>query len=190
MKRITMACTALLYAAFVFSADFAEADSTVAPAPVKAVSKQAKHAGKTKAVGMPKDTATAPAITKKTAAGKKAGDTLVVLARITEIPGKFAPNDLYNYVYVMKYRVLKIVKGTCKAQEILIGQYNPLIPRARIKDNMKKNVSGNAEKFEVGAKQKLTLITPIDKVWKDAVDDEYPDSDLEKYFALRTDIAQ
>jgi hypothetical protein len=90
----------------------------------------------------------------------------------------------------MKYRVLSVVKGAYKGQDILIGQYNPLIPRAQIKDAMKKYVSGNVEKFEVGAKQKLTLVTPIDKVWKDAVDDEYPDSDLEKYFALKTEIAQ
>jgi hypothetical protein len=114
----------------------------------------------------------------------------VVIARITEIPGKFAANDLYNYVYVMKYRVLSVVKGSYKEQDILVGQYNPLIPRAQIKDVMKKNVSGNVEKFEVGGKQKLWLITPIDKVWKDAVDDEYSDSEQQKYFAVKSDIAQ
>jgi 3',5'-cyclic AMP phosphodiesterase CpdA len=121
---------------------------------------------------------------------KTAADTLVVIARITEIPGKFAANDLYNYVYIMKYRVLSVVKGSYKEQDILVGQYNPLIPRAQIKDAMKKNVAGNADKFEVGAKQKLSLIKPIDKVWKDAVEDEYADSDKDKYFAVKTDIAQ
>src|SRR5660397_222779 len=34
-------------------------------------------------------------------------DSLVITARLIEIPGKFAPNDLYNYVYIMKYRVVK-----------------------------------------------------------------------------------
>jgi hypothetical protein len=131
-----------------------------------------------------KETAAAPA------AAKASGDTLVVIARITEIPGKFASNDLYNYVYIMKYRVLSVVKGVYKAQDILVGHYNPLIPRAQIKDAMKKNVAGTVEKFEVGGKQKLWLITPIDKVWKDAIDDEYSDSELPKYFAVKTDIAQ
>ena len=130
-----------------------------------------------------KETAAAPA-----ASAKASGDTLVVVARVTEIPGKFASNDLYNYVYIMKYRVLSVVKGAYKAQDILVGHYNPLIPRAQVKDAMKKNVAGNVEKFEVGGKHKLWLVTPIDKVWKDAVDDEYSDSDLGKYYAVRADI--
>jgi hypothetical protein len=174
MKHLTTGFFALLVCGFLFSTTYAQDDSAAAP-----VKKAAPKAAK--AAPAPKAAATAKA---------KAGDTLVVVARITEIAGKFAPNDLYNYVYIMKYRVLSVVKGTYKGQEILIGQYNPLIPRAQIKDAMKKYVSGNVEKFEVGAKQKLTLISPIDKVWKDAVDDEYPDSDLEKYFALKTEIAQ
>ncbi len=133
----------------------------------------------------------APATTKKIAVkAKKTGDTLVIIARITEIPGKFASNDLYNYVYLMKYRVIKVVKGTYKGENILVGHYNPLIPRTMIKDAMKKNVAGNVQKFEVGAKQKLWLVTPIEKVWKDAVDDEYSDSDQPKYFAVKADVAK
>lgn len=185
MKRRTAALTALLCAAFLFSACFAEQDSTQPPpAPKKSVSKSAKTAAATK------DSASAPAAAKGSKTGKATGDTLVIIARITEIPGKFASNDLYNYVYIMKYRVLSVVKGAYKAQDILVGQYNPLIPRAQIKDKMKKFVSGNVEKFEVGAKQKLVLIKPIERVWKDAVEDEYSDSDSEKYFALKSDIAQ
>ena len=61
---------------------------------------------------------------KKQAVQKAAGaktDTLVVTARIVEIPGKFAPNDLYNYVYIMKYRILKVEKGTYTEKEMLVG---------------------------------------------------------------------
>jgi len=182
MKYLTTVFSALIVSAFLVSTTCAQTDSTPAPAK-KVPAKTAKT--------MKKDAA-APAATAsaKAAPAGKNNDTLVVTARITEIAGKFAPNDLYNYVYIMKYRVLSVDKGIYKGQDILIGQYNPLIPRAQIKDAMKKCVSGNVEKFEVGAKQKLTLITPIDKVWKDAVDDEYPDSELEKYFALRTDVAK
>ncbi|MBD3242540.1 MAG: hypothetical protein GF331_18265, partial [Chitinivibrionales bacterium] len=38
------------------------------------------------------------------AKGDAAVDTLKVVARLIEIPGTFPPNDLYNYVYIMKYR--------------------------------------------------------------------------------------
>jgi hypothetical protein len=171
VNRFSAISAALLCATVCFSTVSAQSAATKKP-----VEKTAK-------------TATAPA--KESASSAKATcDTLVVVARITEIAGKFAPNDLYNYVYIMKYRVLTVVKGTYKEQDILVGQYNPLIPRAQIKDAMKKNVAGNADKFEVGAKHKLTLIKPIDKVWKDAIEDEYTDSEMDKYFAVRTDIAQ
>ena len=115
-------------------------------------------------------------------------DTLVVTALLAEIPGKFAPNDLYNYVYIMKYKVLKVEKGTYAEKEVLVGQYNPLIPRAKIKDKMDPLVNGNADQFKVGVKHRLKLLTPISAVWNDAIDDDYIDSELDKYFALQTDI--
>jgi hypothetical protein len=182
MKHKMTVFSAFLLSAFLFSTTFAQTDSTAVPAK-KAVSKASK------VTAAKKDAEPAPAASAN-AQSAKAGDTLVVIARITEIAGKFAPNDLYNYVYIMKYRILSVVKGSHKGQDILVGHYNPLIPRNRIKDAMKKYVSGSVEKFEVGAKQKLTLIAPIENVWKDAVDDEYPDSDLEKYFALKADVAK
>ncbi|MBN1983153.1 MAG: hypothetical protein JW795_16585 [Chitinivibrionales bacterium] len=117
-------------------------------------------------------------------------DTLVVTARLIEIPTKFAPNDLYNYVYIMKYRILTVVKGTYKEKEILVGHYNPLIPRKNIKDNMKQYTIGNVEKFETGAVQKLVLVSPFDKIWADAIDDNYFDSPLKKYFAIQADVSK
>jgi len=45
---------------------------------------------------------------------KKGMDTLVILARLTEIPGAFPPNDLYNYVYIMKYRVIRCSRALIK----------------------------------------------------------------------------
>jgi hypothetical protein len=189
MKRCAALFCTLLLCQLLVSPACSQTDSAAAK---KATPKAAKTAPAAKTATVEK-AAPAAAAKKETAsapAAKGAGDTLIVIARITEIPGKFASNDLYNYVYVMKYRVLSVVKGSYKEQDILVGQYNPLIPRAQVKDNMKKNVSGNVEKFEVGAKHKLWLIAPIEKVWKDAVDDEYSDSELQKYYAARTDVAQ
>lgn len=156
---------------------------------VRAVSK------KTTAVHCPAravsiDTAKQHVKTSAVAPCKSSQDTLIVLARLIEIPGKFAPNDLYNYVYIMKYRVMKVLRGAYPAQEILVGHYNPLIPRPQIKDKMAPLVSGNVSRFETGEKHRLILITPIERVWKDAVEDDYADSDLDKYYALKADVAQ
>jgi hypothetical protein len=117
-------------------------------------------------------------------------DTLIVIARLIEIPGKFASNDLYNYVYIMKYLILKVERGACTSKELLVGQYNPLIPRNKIRDKMRAVARGNVDKFSVGAKHRLVLIAPISAVWNDAVEDEYFDSENIKYYALQSDVVK
>ena len=120
---------------------------------------------------------------------KPVSDTLIVQARLLEIPGTLPPNDLYNYVYVMKYRVTKVIQGTYDGKVILIGHYNPLISRNLIKDKMAPYVKGTVEKFEPGAKQRLVLV-PLETVWNDAVESEYFDSELPVFFALTADVAK
>jgi hypothetical protein len=115
-------------------------------------------------------------------------DTLIVKARLVEIPSKMPANDVYNYVYIMKYQVISVEKGVYKDPEILVGQYNPLIARSMIKDKMDQYVNGNVTKFVIGEKHVLKLIVPIESVWKDAVEDGYFDIDLPKYFAIQTDM--
>ena len=146
------------------------------------------------AEGAPDSTSSAkPAAIKIASVNKeavKAADTLVVIARLTEIAGKFVPNDAYDYVYIMKYRVLSVQKGACTEKEILVGHYNPLIARKLIKDKMDPFVDGTVEKFGKGAKHRLTLIEPIERVWNGPVEDEYIDSDQIKYFALKADLLE
>jgi len=118
-------------------------------------------------------------------------DTVKVVARLIEVPGTFPPNDLYNYVYVMKYRVMKVENGTCDAKEILVGHYNPLIPRKQIDDKMDEYVDGDVEKFAEGDKHTLVLIRPVSLVWNDAMEDEYFSVDAaEKYYALKADVVK
>jgi len=117
-------------------------------------------------------------------------DTLVLEARLVEIPGTLSPNDIYNYVYVMKYRVVKVIKGAYAPKEILVGHYNPLIARGQVKDKMAALVMGNVSKFEEGQVQKLTLIKPISLVWNDAIQDEYFDSNLDKFYCLKADLVK
>ncbi len=117
-------------------------------------------------------------------------DTLVVEARLIEIPGTFPPNDLYDYVYVMKYRVLSVEKGEYNGRDILVGQYNPLIPRDKINDGMKEHVRGDVKEFREGDKHILRLIEPITTVWQEAVEDEYFESELVKYYAVETKYSE
>jgi hypothetical protein len=128
-----------------------------------------------------KDTVSAAAV-------KDGNDTLVVTARLIEIAGKFVPNDLYNYVYIMKYRILTVERGAYKQREILVGHYNPLIARRLLADAMAPFARGTVERFVVGEKHRLTLIAPIEQLWDGAVEDEYLDTELTKYFALRADL--
>jgi hypothetical protein len=117
-------------------------------------------------------------------------DTLIVTCRLTEIPGRFVANDAYDYVYIMKYRVIAVEKGSYAGKEILVGHYNPLIARKLIKDKMDACVDGTVDKFIVGDKHRLTLVAPIDALWKNAIEDEYIDSELEKYFAIKADVVK
>jgi hypothetical protein len=150
-------------------------------------SKPAVNAPASKPVVKPVKPANASAV-KKASSPELTKDTLIMVARLVEIPGKFPPNDLYNYVFIMKYRVIKVLKGPYALQDILVGHYNPLIPRNRIKGPMAPFVKGDISGFEENAVHTLVLIKPIEGVWKDAIEDGYPDSDLEKYYALKADM--
>jgi hypothetical protein len=55
---------------------------------------------------------------------------------------------------------------------------------------MDKYVDGDVKSFKVGDKHQLKLVTPISKVWKKAIEDDYFDSELDKYFALEATVIQ
>ena len=44
-----------------------------------------------------------------------------VTAELLEIPGTFPPNDLYDYTYILKYRVLRVHRGNVPTPELLVG---------------------------------------------------------------------
>jgi hypothetical protein len=119
----------------------------------------------------------------------KTPGNLVVEARLTEVLGTLPPNDLYNYVYIFKYKVIRVIEGKLEASEILVGHYNPLKARKDITDKMDAHVDGDVDKIQAGAKHILTLTTPISSVWNEAIEDEYFDEDSIRYFALVTNKA-
>lgn len=55
-----------------------------------------------------------------------------VTAQLVEIRDTFPPNNLYDYVYILKYAVLEVHRGRIDGKTILVGQYNPLKPRAQL----------------------------------------------------------
>lgn len=112
-----------------------------------------------------------------------AADPVTVEARLTEIPGKMPSNDLYSYVYVFKYKVQKVVSGKLDAKEILVGVYNPLIARGKVKDKMADKSKGNVGEFKAKAKHKLKII-PLEGNWDGAVEDEYFDDESPRYLAI------
>lgn len=184
MKRVIVAFVAVGMAGAVFTGVRAEECTKKASTYVVAGAEKEADGGKAveKKAIEPK---------KKASAKSSGGDTLKIIGRVIEIPGTFPPNDLYNYVYVMKYRVMKVLNGSYDEKEILVGHYNPLIPRQKIKDKMDKYVEGDVKKFEEGNKHKLVLVNPIDEVWNEALEDEYFDIDMgEKYYAVRADGAK
>lgn len=113
---------------------------------------------------------------------------LSVTAKLVEIPAKFPSDDLYDYAFVMKYVV---VGGPMDKQPIYVAHYKPRQPRAGIKDQMKKVVSGKVRSFHEGDVHKMELTPDVKSVWKGALVDEFAATDRKsvRYFALVTDPA-
>lgn len=120
-----------------------------------------------------------------------AGDALkevVVKAKLVEIPSKFPPDDLYDYAYVMKYEV---VDGEMKGQTLLVAHFNPRVQRKKVKGPAKKYVDGKLRRFKVGAVHQMKLTPDLEKIWNDAVVDEYFATDRKstRYWCLKVDEA-
>jgi hypothetical protein len=114
---------------------------------------------------------------------------LALIAQVMEIPGAFPANDLYNYAYIMKYKVLKVTKGTYAEADILIGHYNPRFAREEIKDEQDAKVGGDVKSFQVGDIHALVL-SRLDGVWTGSVEDDYFKDKRPRYWALWADKAE
>ncbi len=99
-----------------------------------------------------------------------AGEKLEVTAKLVDIAKKFPPDDLYDYAFVMKYQV---TGGDMDGKTLYVAHYKPRVPRSKIKDKMKKYVSGNLKKFKVGDVHRLALDPDLKKIWSGAIHDEY-----------------
>src|SRR3954464_2525441 len=117
-----------------------------------------------------------------------AADPMVVNAKLVEIPGKYPPDDLYDYAYVMRYQV---VGGAQDGQTLLGAHYKPRQLRSRIKDKMKPYVGGKLRSFTVGDVHKLKLSPDLKKIWSGMLVDEFAATDRKspRFWCLEVDPA-
>lgn len=116
-------------------------------------------------------------------------ENLKIEGKLVEVPGKMPPNDLYSYVYVFKYKVLKTVSGKIDAKEILVGVYNPLVARGQVSDKMASKSKGDVREFKAGDKHVLTLV-PLEGNYDGAVEDEYFDDESPRFLAVEVRAAK
>ena len=113
-----------------------------------------------------------------------------VTAKLATIGGEFPPNKLYDYIFIMKYHVLKVHRGTVESQDIFVGQYNPLKPRATAQDKFSGKVGGNVERFQVGDVHRMALEGPLDQVFMGGIIDKHIKEKGTRYRAIWTERAR
>jgi hypothetical protein len=114
------------------------------------------------------------------------GDTEVT-AQLEEIRGEFIDRPMYDYAFVMKYRVLKVHRGTVDSDTLYVGHYNPLKPRASVADERVTDVGGTLKKFRAGDVHRMALASPIDEYYMGGIVNRYFDEYKGPiYWALRT----
>ncbi len=100
-----------------------------------------------------------------------------VTAQLVEIRDTFPPNNLYDYVYILKYAVLEVHRGRIDGKTILVGQYNPLKPRAQAADARSGEIGGNLKKFAAGDIHRMALDTPLDDYYMGPIINKYHGQD-------------
>jgi hypothetical protein len=110
-----------------------------------------------------------------------------VTAELVAIAGEFPPNKLYDYQYVMKYRVLKVHRGTVDGETIFVGHYNPLKPRAAAQDKFSGKVGGNVDRFQVGDVHHMALEAPLEELYMGGIIDKHLSEKGTRYRAIWTD---
>jgi hypothetical protein len=93
--------------------------------------------------------------------------------RLVEILGTFPPNDLYDYVYILKYKVLETHRGKVDGESILVGQYNPLKPRAKAADARAEGIGGDLKTFKAGDIHRMALDVPLDDHYMGPIINKY-----------------
>ena len=97
-------------------------------------------------------------------------------------------SDTPIYMYVMKYHVLKVHRGKVQGEEIFVGHYNPLKPRAAAEDKYSGKVGGNVDRLQVGDVHRMALEAPLDEVFMGGIIKHIKEKGT-RYRAIWTDRA-
>jgi hypothetical protein len=101
--------------------------------------------------------------------------TVEVTAQLVEIKGELPNIPLYDYAYVMKYKVLKVHRGKVDSDIIYVGQYNPLKPRESVADARITEIGGNLKSFNAGDVHRMALAVPLEDYCMAGVINKYFD---------------
>ena len=96
-----------------------------------------------------------------------------VTAQLAEIPGEFPSNKLYDYAFVLKYKVTAVHRGRFDSDTIYVGHYNPRKSRSAAADKRVEDVGGNLGKFRAGELHRMALETSIDEYYMGGIVNEY-----------------
>ena len=120
----------------------------------------------------------------------KTNGTVEVTAQLMEIPeGAIFKRDLYDYATILKYRVLKVHRGTVKGDTLYVGHYDPFKPRGEAADARVKNIGGNLKQFQAGQVHHLALEAPIEDFFMGGIVNKYFGQDTGTlYWAAWTDL--
>jgi hypothetical protein len=99
--------------------------------------------------------------------------SIEVTARLEEIRGDLIDDPLYDYAYVMKYKVLQVHRGTVNKETIYVGHYNPAEPRDSVADARVQQIGGNVKQFRVGDVHRMALEVPIDDYYMGGIINKY-----------------
>jgi hypothetical protein len=115
-----------------------------------------------------------------------------VTARLVEVPdGAIFKRDMYDYVTILKYQVLKVHRGQVKGDTIFVGHYNPWKPRAQAADKNVQGIGGGLEAFETGQVQRIAMEAPIDDHYMGGIINKYFGHTTEPiYWAVWTNLAE
>jgi len=96
-----------------------------------------------------------------------------VTAELLEIPGEFPDIPMYDYAFVLKYKVLNVHRGKVDAEVIYVGHYNPLKRRDKAADARVREIGGNLKRFRAGDVHRMALEVPIDDYYMGGIINRY-----------------
>jgi hypothetical protein len=99
--------------------------------------------------------------------------TVEVTAELVQIKGELIDRPLYDYVFIFKYKVLKVHRGKINSEYIYVGHYNPLKARSEVSDANSGKIGGNVKTFQGGDIHRMALDTPLDNFYMGGIVNRY-----------------